>query len=89
MMFVLEKNNPGEPLMLNDEPIFVDDKIVGRTTSGNYSFNFDKNLSYGYVNSGNTMEILKNKKIFIEVEKIKYPAKILEKPLISKNFKTL
>ena len=89
MMFVLENNKPGEPLMLHDEPIFVDDKIVGRTTSGNYSFNFDKNLSYGYVNSGNTMEILKNKKIFIEVEKIKYPAKILEKPLISKNFKTL
>ena len=89
LMFVLENNKPGEPLMLHDEPIYVDDKIIGRTTSGNYSFNFKKNLSYGYVNSGNTIEILKNKKIFIEVEKIKYQANILEKPLNSKNFKTL
>ena len=88
-MFVLENSKPGEPLMLHDEPIYVDDKIIGRTTSGNYSFNFKKNLSYGYVNSGNTIEILKNKKIFIEVEKIKYQANILEKPLNSKNFKTL
>ncbi len=89
LMFVLENSKPGEPLMLHDEPIYVDNKIIGRTTSGNYSFNFDKNLSYGYVNSGNTIEKLKNKKIFIEVEKIKYPANILEKPLNSKNYKTI
>ena len=75
--------------MLHDEPIYLDDKIIGRTTSGNYSFCFNKNLSFGYVNSGNTREMLKNKSIFIEVEKKKYPVDILEKPLESKNFRKL
>lgn len=39
-MFTLKDNKPGEPLLLHDEPIYLDDKIIGRTTSGNYSFNF-------------------------------------------------
>ena len=89
MMFSLKNNNPGVPLLLHDEPIYLNNKIIGRTTSGNYSFNFNKNLSYGYINSGNTVASLKDKNIFIEVEKIKYPAKILEKPLNSKKFKNL
>ena len=89
MMFSLKNNNPGMPLLLHDEPIYLNNKIIGRTTSGNYSFNFNRNLSYGYINSGNTVASLKDKNIFIEVEKIKYPAKILEKPLNSKKFKNL
>ena len=48
-MFTLQNNKPGEPLLLHDEPIYLDDKIIGRTTSGNFSFNFDKNLAFGYV----------------------------------------
>jgi hypothetical protein len=36
--------------MLHDEPIYYDGKIVGRTTSGNYSFNFKKNIAFGYIN---------------------------------------
>ena len=71
MMFTLKNSQPGKPLLLHDEPIYLDDKIIGRTTSGNYSFCFNKNLSFGYVNSGNTREMLKNKSIFIEVEKEK------------------
>ena len=71
------------------QTIVVGDKIVGRTTSGNFSFNYKKNISYGYVNSGNTREDLIGKKIFIEVEKIKYSAKVLLKPLNSKDFKIL
>ena len=59
MMFTLKDNQPGQPLLLHDEPIYLDDKIIGRTTSGNYSFCFNKNLSFGYVNSGNTKETLK------------------------------
>ena len=27
-----------------EEPIYLEDKIIGRSTSGNYSFNFKKNL---------------------------------------------
>ena len=89
LMFTLENSKPGEPLMLHDEPIYLENKIIGRTTSGNFSFNFNKNLSYGYINSGNTKESLKNSKIFIEVEKKKYPAKVLENPLNNSNFKTI
>jgi len=87
MMFTLKDSQPGEPLLLYEEPIYLDDKIIGRTTSGNYSFCFNKNLSFGYVNLGNTIETLKDKNLFIEVEKIKYPIEILSKPLNSKDFR--
>ena len=87
MMFTLKDSQPGQPLLLHDEPIYLDDKIIGRTTSGNYSFCFNKNLSFGYVNSGNTKETLKDKNIYIEVEKKKYLASILEKPLNTKNYR--
>jgi len=87
MMFTLNESKPGEPLLLHDEPIYLEDKIIGRTTSGNYSFCYNKNLSFGYVNSENTKETLKDKKIYIEVEKKKYPVEILEKPLNQKNFR--
>ena len=39
------------------------------------------------MNSGNTIETLKDKNIFIEVEKKKYPVDILEKPLNNANYK--
>ena len=87
MMFTLKNSKPGEPLMLNEEPIYLEDKIIGRTTSGNYSFCYNKNLSFGYVNSGNTKETLKDKNIYIEVEKKKYLVDILDKPLNQKNFR--
>ncbi|MDA9697454.1 FAD-dependent oxidoreductase, partial [Candidatus Pelagibacter sp.] len=89
MMFTLKDSKPGQPLLLHEEPIYLDDKIIGRTTSGNYSFCFDKNLSFGYVNSGNTIDTLKDKNLFIEVEKIKYPIEILSKPLNTKDFKKI
>ncbi len=81
MMFNLNEATPGEPLLLHDEPIYLKDKIIGRTTSGNYSFNYKKNISFGYVKSEYSAEDLINKEIFIEVEKIKHPASVLLKPL--------
>ncbi len=87
MMFTLKNNEPGQPLLLHDEPIYLDDKIIGRTTSGNYSFCYNKNLSFGYINSGNTKETLKDKNIYIEIEKKKYKADILQEPLNQKNFR--
>ena len=87
MMFILKDSKPGEPLLLHEEPIYLENKIIGRTTSGNYSFCFKKNLSFGYVNSVNLTDNLVNKKLFIEVEKIKYPVEILNKPLNQKNYK--
>ncbi len=89
MMFTLKDSKPGQPLLLHEEPIYLDDKIIGRTTSGNYSFCFDKNLSFGYINSGNTLDTLIDKNLFIEVEKIKYPIEILSKPLNTKDFRKI
>ncbi len=86
-MFTFKDSKPGEPLLLHEEPIYLEDKIIGRTTSGNYSFCYDKNLSFGYVNSGNSIETLKDKNIYIEVEKKKYSVEILEKPLNQKNYR--
>ena len=81
MMFVLKDSRPGEPLLLHEEPIYLEDKIIGRTTSGNYSFFFNKNMSFGYINSENSLETLKDQNLFIEVEKKKYPVEILSSPL--------
>ena len=78
VMLSLDKSKPGYPLLLHDEPIYYDGKIVGRTTSGNYSFNFKKSIAFGYIDS--SIE-LNSKNLEIEVEKKKYRATIEHKPL--------
>ena len=88
LMFVLTNSNPGNPLMLHDEPIYFEDEIVGRTTSGNFSFCFNQNLAFGYVASEH-LEKLEDKNIYIEVEKIKYKAKIILKPLNTKKIRDI
>jgi 4-methylaminobutanoate oxidase (formaldehyde-forming) len=88
-MLVLKDNTPGKPLLLHEEPIYLDDKIIGKTTSGNYSFNYNKNLSFGYINTNINNEETFQKKIYIEIEKKKYEAKILLKPLKQNNFKNI
>ena len=88
-MFTLNESKPGKPLLLHDEPIYFNGKIIGRTTSGNYSFNFKKNLVFGYIKNDLIDVKFKNQDFFIEVEKTKYSAKLLEKPLKSTNFKKL
>ena len=58
-----DKFKPGKPLILHDEPIFFQDKIIGFTTSANYSFCYKKNIFLAYINSdfinytGNQLEI--------------------------------
>ncbi|MDC0031338.1 FAD-dependent oxidoreductase [Candidatus Pelagibacter sp.] len=84
VMLTLKNNKPGNPLLLHDEPIYLDNKIIGRTTSGNYSFNYNKNLSFGYVTTDFTNKELQNKNLYIEVEKQKHPANIEFKPLKDK-----
>jgi len=88
-MFTLIDSKPGQPLLLHEEPIYLEDKVIGKTTSGNYSFNFNKNLSFGYIKTDLTTEELINKSLFIEIEKKKYPAQILLKPLKQSNFKNI
>ena len=81
LMLSLDNTKPGEPLALHFEPIYIDGKISGNTTSANYSFNYNKNLLFGYVSTDLKTEDLANKKIEVEIEKIKYKASILLKPL--------
>ena len=80
LMFVLEDASPGNPLLLHDEPIYYQEKIVGETTSGNFSFIYNKNLAYGYID--NNLQLDLNNKVFeIEVAKKKYKVSVLKKPL--------
>ncbi len=88
-MFTLKYNEPGKPLLLHDEPIYLGNKIIGRTTSGNYSFNYKKNLAFGYIQNKFLDSELSRNDLYIEVEKIKYPVDLLLKPLKSSNFKNI
>jgi len=88
-MFTLNESEPGKPLLLHDEPIYINDKIIGRSTSGNYSFNFKKNLVFGYINNDLSNKELQSKRLFIEVEKQKYPISIQIEPLKQNNFKRI
>ena len=88
-MLSLINSKPGTPLLLHEEPIYLDDKIIGRTTSGNYSFNYNKNLSFGYVISKFSNEELVNMKLYIEVAKKKYQARVELSPLKDKKARSL
>jgi len=87
IMLSLKESSPGKPLLLHDEPIYLDNEIIGRTTSGNYSFNYNKNLSFGYIEKNLTNNELQDKNLFIEVAKIKYPAVIEINPLKDKSIR--
>ncbi len=86
-MLTLKDSKPGEPLILHDEPIYLDGKIIGRTTSGNYSFNFKKNLAFGYLKIDENINLMKKNEFEIEIEKKKYKAELLNKPLNQKDYK--
>ena len=88
-MFTLNNSEPGKPLILHDEPIYLGDKIIGRTTSGNYSFNYKKNLAFGYINNSFSDNELREKELYIEIEKTKYLAHLLLKPLKNTKFKNI
>ena len=89
IMLSLKDCNPGHPLLLHEEPIYLNDKIIGRTTSGNYSFNYNKNLSFGYVESKYSNDEVKKMKLYIEVAKQKYPAIVEINPLKDKHARLL
>ena len=80
IMFTINNSTPGNPLVLHDEPIFFDNKIVGEATSGNYSFIYDKNLVFGYV--ANNIDLEKNNgNLEIEIAKKRYKLSLLKAPL--------
>jgi glycine cleavage system aminomethyltransferase T len=89
IMLSLMDNNPGHPLLLHEEPIYLNNNIIGRTTSGNYSFNYNKNLSFGYIKSELSNEELMKMDLYIEVAKHKYPAIVELNPLKDKKVRFL
>jgi len=84
LMFILNESSPGNPLLLHDEPIYYNGKIVGETTSGNYSFIYNKNLVFGYIDSKLVFNI-KNSFFEIEVAKKKYKSSVLYQALHDPN----
>jgi 4-methylaminobutanoate oxidase (formaldehyde-forming) len=67
-LFSLKKCNiPGKPLLMHDEPIFFNHKIIGYSTSSNYSFNYKKNILLAYINNDTDIN-----KLTIEVEGKRY-----------------
>ena len=88
-MLCLKNSQPGKPLLLHEEPIYLNNKIIGKTTSGNYSFNYKKNISFGYINSNLSNIELNELELFIEIENQKYRAEILLNPLKQRNFKKI
>jgi 4-methylaminobutanoate oxidase (formaldehyde-forming) len=89
IMLSLKDSSPGQPLLLHDEPIYLKDRIIGRTTSGNYSFNYNKNLSFGYINSKYSNVELSKMDLYIEVAKQKYQANVEVSPLKNKEVRFL
>ena len=89
IMLSITDSTPGHPLLLHEEPIYLNDKIIGRTTSGNYSFNYNKNLSFGFIESKYSNEELSKMDLYIEVALKKYLAKVEVIPLKSKEAKFL
>ena len=88
-MLSLIGNKPGTPLLLHEEPIYCKNEIIGRTTSGNYSFNYNKNLSFGYVKSNHSNEELSKLELYIEVAKKKYQVMVELTPLKDKKARFL
>ena len=89
IMLSLTNSIPGHPLLLHEEPIYLDDEIIGKTTSGNYSFNYNKNLSFGYVETKHSNEELMKMNLYIEVAKQKHLALVEVNPLKDKQVKFL
>ena len=89
IMLSLKDSKPGTPLLLHEEPIYLGDKIIGRTTSGNYSFNYKKNLSFGYISTEHTNEELSKMDLYIEIAKQKFLAVVEVSPLKDKQARLL
>ena len=89
IMLSLKDSKPGAPLLLHEEPIYLENKIIGRTTSGNYSFNYKKNLSFGYISSKHSNAELSKMDLYIEVAKEKFPALVEITPLKGKRARFL
>ena len=69
-------------LILHDEPVYLDNRIVGHCTSGGIGFRTNKTLAFVMVNKSADAKIssLSNLPLEIEVAGEKYQLNVLEKP---------
>lgn len=72
----------GKPLVLHDEPIFEDDKIVGLTSSGGFGARTGLTLAFGLINikPGETRAETCQRQFEIDIAGKRYSAKALLKP---------
>lgn len=85
LLFVLEAEEPplGEPpLLLHDEPILREGRLVGQTTSGGLGFRSGQALAFGYVTCqpGETRAALLQASYEIEVAGRRFTAQALRRP---------
>ena len=69
--------------------LFILSCTKGELPDSNYSFNFKKNLVFGYISNEFSIKELQSKNLFIEVEKKKYSIDIILKPLKQNQFKEI
>lgn len=72
-----------EPLVYHDEPIWCDDRMVGRTTSGAYGHHLGAAVALGYVHepSGAVESLIASGRFEIEIAGVRVPARASLAPL--------
>ncbi len=70
------------PILFHDEPIYRDDRIVGRITSGSYGYTIGASLGMGYLESadGVTADFVEAGGYEIEIAAERFPASVSLKP---------
>ena len=83
--FVVETDSP--LLLLHDEPIYSDNKLVGRTTSGGYGFRTGLNLCNAFINcdTGQMKSDLLNHNYEIELAGDRYTLRVLDQAAYDPN----
>ena len=69
----------GEPLLLHDEPILFNGRVVGMTTSGTLGVRTGMSLAIGLIEKdpGESIRGISTKTFEIEVAGVRYPATVL------------
>ena len=71
-----------DPILLGEEPIFHNNKLVGIVTSGNYGHSLGRSIGLGYINnkSGVNLEYIKSGSFEVQIGLKKYPVNLQFKP---------
>jgi 4-methylaminobutanoate oxidase (formaldehyde-forming) len=72
-----------EPLLYHNEPIYMDGKLVGYTSSANYGHHLGRAIAMGYVNhpDGVSADMVKNGRFELEVACERLPVRASLRPM--------